>query len=173
LNQNGTLIEKLPRIIADQAATMEIVAGKSKDESIFYVIGSGPSYGIAYKLAMTQLTENAWVHGVVQYSTEFRHGIVEKIEPETPVIFLIGSDTSRIDLERELETCRKHEAKPIVWDAYSFPETDEFLEPFHLSAPANWFVYYLASLRKKLPLERRYIGLVIPYANVKSHDAKT
>lgn len=163
-----TLIQKLPNVIEEEETKASKLAEEFKDESTFYVISAGPSYGVAYKLAMTELTENVWLHGIVQYSTEFRHGIVEKIEPGLPVIFLIGSDKSQVDLRRELETCRKLGAKTIVWDAKGFPITDEFLAPFYLSIPASWFVYHLALIRGRLPSERRYMGTVVPYANMKS-----
>jgi fructoselysine-6-P-deglycase FrlB-like protein len=117
---------------------------------------------------MTEITENVWLHGLVQYSTEFRHGIVEKMEAGLPVIFLIGSDESQKDIRREMETCRKLNVKTIIWDSRDFPLTDEYLAPFYLSIPANWFVYHLALLRGKPPSSRRYMGSVIPYANMKS-----
>jgi glucosamine--fructose-6-phosphate aminotransferase (isomerizing) len=88
-----------------------------------------------------------------------------------PVIFLIGSDKSQVDLRRELDTCRKLGAKTIVWDAKDFPATDEFLAPFYLSIPTSWFVYYLALKRGRKPSGRRYMGSVIPYANMKSLSA--
>lgn len=117
---------------------------------------------------MTELTENAWLHGIIQYSTEFRHGIIEKMEKDLPVIFLIGSDESQKDIRCELKTCRTLKVKTIVWDSKDFPPANEFLAPFYLSVAVNWFVYHLALLRGKLPSSRRYMGTVIPYADMKS-----
>lgn len=162
------LIKRLPAIIVEQEDNARQIAEQFKNESLFYVISAGPTYGVAYKLAMTEITENVWLHGVVQYSTEFRHGIVEKMEAGLPVIFLIGSDESQKDIRREMETCRKLKVKTIVWDSKDFPATDEYLAPFYLSVPANWFVYHLALVRGKPPSSRRYMGSVIPYANMKS-----
>jgi glucosamine--fructose-6-phosphate aminotransferase (isomerizing) len=166
--QLESLSEKLPLIIVREEEKCRKLADEFKDEPIFYVVSAGPAFGIAYKLAWTELTENAWVHGLAQYSTEFRHGIVEKIEKNLPVIFLIGSDDSEKDVRRELETCTKLKARTIVWDARAFPATDEYLSPFYLSIPASWFVYYLALFKGKAPSSRRYMGSVIPYANMKS-----
>lgn len=162
------LIRHLPAVISEEESTTRQLAQHFRNESIFYVISAGPTYGVAYKLAMTEFTENAWLHGLVQYSTEFRHGIVEKMEADLPVVFLIGSDDSQKDIRRELETCRKLKVKTIVWDARDFPNTDEYLAPFYLSIPANWFVYHLALLKGKAPSSRRYMGSAIPYANMKS-----
>jgi glucosamine--fructose-6-phosphate aminotransferase (isomerizing) len=166
--QLQALAEKLPPIITQEEAKCKRLAEEYKDEPIFYVISAGPAFGVAYKLAWTELTENDWVHGLAQYSTEFRHGIVEKIEQNLPVIFLIGSDESQKDVRRELDTCVKVKARTIVWDAKDYPATDEYLAPFYLSVPASWFVYYLGLLRGKAPSSRRYMGSVIPYANMKS-----
>ncbi len=163
-----TILTALPGIIADEERKGEELAKQHKNDEIFYVISAGPNYGLAYKLAMTEITENLWLHGVVQYSTEFRHGIVEKIEPGLPVIFLIGTDDSRGDIVRELDTCRKLGAKTIVWDAKDYPTIDPFLTPFYLEIPTQWFVYHLALERGRLPSKRRYMGSVIPYANMKS-----
>jgi glucosamine--fructose-6-phosphate aminotransferase (isomerizing) len=171
--QLGVLIRKLPKIIVQQEEKCRKLADEFKNESIFYVISAGPAFGIAYKLAWTELTENVWVHGLAQYSTEFRHGIVEKIEEGLPAIFLIGSDESQKDVRRELDTCRKLKAKTIVWDARDFPVTEEHLAPFYLSVPVSWFVYHLALLKDKAPSSRRYMGSVIPYASMKSLSKKT
>jgi glucosamine--fructose-6-phosphate aminotransferase (isomerizing) len=158
---------KLPEIIERERDRARKVAESVKDQELFYVISAGPSFGVAYKLAMTELTENAWAHGIAQYAGEFRHGIIEKIEKGLPVIFLIGTDPSQVDLRRELGTCQKLGAHTIVWDAKDFPKTDPFLVPFYLEIPTEWFVYHLSLLRGKAPSSRRYMGSVIPYANMK------
>ena len=162
------LIQQLPTIISEQETSTRQLAEQFRNESLFYVISAGPTYGVAYKAAMTELTENAWLHGIIQYSTEFRHGIIEKMEKDLPVIFLIGSDESQKDIRRELETCRTLKVKTIVWDSKDFPPANEFLAPFYLSVAVNWFVYHLALLRGKPPSSRRYMGTVVPYANMKS-----
>jgi glucosamine--fructose-6-phosphate aminotransferase (isomerizing) len=165
--QLDELAQRLPQVIAQEEDRGRRLAAEFKDATIFYVISAGPSFGIAYKLAWTELTENVWVHGLAQYSTEFRHGIVEKVEEGLPMIFIIGSDSSQEDIRRELKTCQDLKARTIVWDARDFPHTDDFLAPFYLSIPASWFVYYLALAKGRLPSDRRYMGSVIPYANMK------
>jgi glucosamine--fructose-6-phosphate aminotransferase (isomerizing) len=162
------LTNDLESVIKKQEAPMRKLAEEFSDSDLFYVISAGPNFGLAYKLGMTELTENAWCHSVVQYSTEFRHGIVEKIEKGLPMIFIVGTDASRVDVLREMKTCEKLQARLIVWDAKNFPETDPFLTPFYLSACSEWFVYYLSLKRGKLPSTRRYMGNVIPYADMKS-----
>jgi len=163
----NAITAKLPEIIERERDATKKIAESVKDQELFYVISAGPTFGLAYKLAMTELTENAWAHGIVQYAGEFRHGIVEKIEKGLPVIFLIGTDSSQIDLRRELETCNKLGARTIIWDAKDYPKTDPYLTPFYLAIPTEWFVYHLSILRGKPPSSRRYMGSVIPYANMK------
>jgi fructoselysine-6-P-deglycase FrlB-like protein len=162
------LTTKFGAVIEEQESPMRKLAEEFADSDLFYVISAGPNYGLAYKLGMTELTENAWCHAVVQYSTEFRHGIIEKIEQGLPIIFIVGTDASRADILRELETCKRLKARTIVWDAKDFPATDPYLTPFYLSACSEWFVYYLSLKRGKMPSARRYMGSLIPYANMRS-----
>jgi glucosamine--fructose-6-phosphate aminotransferase (isomerizing) len=162
------LVPRLRSLIPGEEPKAKVVAQKLKDREIIYVISAGPNYGLAYKLAMTEITENAWVHGVAQYTTEFLHGIVEKIEKDLPVIFLLGTDQSRDDVLRDMKSCQKLGATTVAWDAIDFPKTDPFLTPIYLSIPTEWFVYHLALMRGKVPSSRRYMGSAVPYANMKS-----
>jgi len=157
----------LVKLINDERVRARNIARGYKNAKIFYVISAGPLYGLAYKLAMTMLTENSWVHGLVQYSCEFRHGIVEMIGKGLPIMFLLGYNGSEVDVKRELDTCNKIGAKTLVFDSAKYPKVDEFLTPFILAIPTEWFVYYLALERRKKPVARRYMGKVIPYAHMK------
>jgi glucosamine--fructose-6-phosphate aminotransferase (isomerizing) len=162
------LVPKLRNLIAGEESRAERVAEGLKNQEIIYVLSAGPNYGLAYKLALTELTENAWVHGIAQYTTEFGHGIVERMEKGLPVIFLLGTDNSREDLLRDLKSCKKLGATTIVWDAKDYPPTNPYLTPIYLSVPTEWFVYHLALMRGKDPASRRYMGSSVPYANMKS-----
>lgn len=162
------LVPKLRSLIPGEEAKAEQVAERLRGMEIAYVLSAGPNYGLAYKLALTELTENAWVHGIAQYTTEFMHGIVEKMEKGLPVIFLLGTDHSRDDVIRDLKWCEKLGASTVVWDAEDYPHTDPYLTPIFLSVPTEWFVYHLARKRGKDPSSRRYMGSAVPYANMKS-----
>lgn len=162
------LVPKLRSLIPAEEEKAEEVAGRFKGMEIAYVLSAGPNYGLAYKLALTELTENAWVHGIAQYTTEFMHGIVEKMERGLPVFFLLGTDSSRGDVDRDMKSCEKLGASTMAWDARDYPATDPYLTPIYLSVPTEWFVYHLAQKRGKDPSSRRYMGSAVPYANMKS-----
>jgi glucosamine--fructose-6-phosphate aminotransferase (isomerizing) len=57
---------KIPSITEDLLKKTEnenkILAKKYADYDIFYAMGSGPNYGLAYKLAMTMFMEGALKH---------------------------------------------------------------------------------------------------------------
>lgn len=71
-----------------------------KDEPITYVIGSGPSHGWAYGLAMCYLQEMQWMHAVSFNAGEFFQGAFEVVRDDTPVVLLLGEDPSRPVAER-------------------------------------------------------------------------
>ncbi len=85
-------IENLPsntkNLIRKTEAENRELAIKFKDDQIFYCMGSGPNYGLAYKLAMTMFMEGALKHACPLYSGEFRHGLIERAEKDIPVVFL-------------------------------------------------------------------------------------
>ena len=72
----------MPDLIEDLLKTTEEenkkLACELKDEDIFYCLGSGVNFGLAYKLAMTMLMEGAIKHACPLYAAEFRHGLIER-----------------------------------------------------------------------------------------------
>ena len=151
---------KLPQIlrviIEDEEKKMAELAKNYKEEQGFYVIGSGPLYSLAYKLAHTMITENVFMHGSVVTSGEFRHGLIEKIEKRVPVILLLGYRDSMT--ERVLRFVRSHEAETIVFNANHYSRMDEAFLPLLLSIPTEWFTYYLSLEKGRLPEYRRYMN---------------
>ena len=93
--ESNKILEDLDRI---PSITQELVekteepnrelAKKYMNEDIFYCMGSGPNFGLAYKIAMTMLMEGALKHACPLYSGEFRHGLIERAEKDVPIIFL-------------------------------------------------------------------------------------
>ncbi|MEU7852418.1 SIS domain-containing protein [Nonomuraea sp. NPDC049141] len=77
-----------------------VIAEALKDEPITYVLGSGPSYGWAYGLAMCFLQEMQWKHAAGFNSGEFFQGAFEVINDDVAVINLLGEDPSRAMAER-------------------------------------------------------------------------
>lgn len=66
-----------------------------KDDDVTYVLGSGPSYGWAYGMAMCFLQEMQWKHAAGFNSGEFFQGAFEVIDNDSAVILWLGEDASR------------------------------------------------------------------------------
>ena len=98
---------QIPDIIENLLKTTEEdnknLAYDFKDEYVFYCLGSGVNFGLAYKIAMTMLMEGAIKHACPLYSAEYRHGLIERAEDDVPLIFLdAGQHLMR--LQKELMT---------------------------------------------------------------------
>ena len=151
------MLEKL--LVATELENKDL-AEKYKDEDIFYCLGSGPNFGLAYKLAMTMLMEGAIKHACPEYSAEFRHGLIERAEKDVPVIFLKSDLESDEITQKAIDFCDNLEAKSIIFDLEDYADVDKLLSPFILVIPLEWFVYYLAHFNGEDPGATRHIGKV-------------
>ncbi|SEK92969.1 SIS domain-containing protein [Nonomuraea pusilla] len=97
-------LDALPAALVSAAEEGEeraaAIASALKDEPITYVLGSGPSYGWAYGLAMCFLQEMQWKHAAGFNSGEFFQGAFEVVDDDVAVINLLGEDPSRPMAER-------------------------------------------------------------------------
>ena len=151
------LIEKLLLSTEDENKTL---AEEFKGENIFYCLGSGPNFGLAYKLAMTMLMEGAIKHACPEYSAEFRHGLIERAEKDVPVIFLKSDLASDEITQKAIDFCENLEAKSIIYNLNDYADVDKLLSPFVLVIPLEWFIYYLAHFNGEDPGATRHIGKV-------------
>jgi fructoselysine-6-P-deglycase FrlB-like protein len=99
-NEVGAALEALPEAVRHAV-----------EESITYVLGSGPSYNWAYGFAMCFLQEMQWKHAAAFNTGEFFQGAFEMVDDDTAVLLWLGEDASRPMGERGkafLETyCKK------------------------------------------------------------------
>ena len=154
-----------PDLIEDLLKTTEEenkkLACELKDEDIFYCLGSGVNFGLAYKLAMTMLMEGAIKHACPLYAAEFRHGLIERAEKDVPLIFLDADLESDEITKRAIATAQDElEAKTIIYKLGDYADVNELLAPFVLVVPLEWFVYYLAHFNGEDPGSTRHIGKV-------------
>ncbi len=155
----------MPDLIEELLKTTEEdnkkLAEELKDELIFYCLGSGVNYGLAYKLAMTMLMEGAIKHACPLYSSEYRHGLIERAEKDVPLIF-IDSDMPGDELTKIAIRNSRDElgAKAIIFNLKDYADIDPLLSPFALVIPLEWFVYYLAHFNGEDPGSTRHIGKV-------------
>lgn len=146
----------LGKLYEDEESKAQARAETYKDEALFYALGSGPLYGLAYKFALTVFMENMRVHGSFMETSEFRHGPVEMLDKHQPaMVFLLGTDASRPTAERVLETVKQAGAKTIVYDMADYPDLHPLLAPFVLMVPLQWFIVYSTLLRGITDLDER------------------
>ena len=78
-------------------------AEKEKDESVFYVLASGPNYGVAYSMCCCHFMEMQWKHAVCLHTGEYFHGPFETTDKELPMILLMSEGRTRALDERCLK----------------------------------------------------------------------
>ncbi|RBQ24122.1 Glutamine--fructose-6-phosphate aminotransferase [isomerizing] [Candidatus Methanobinarius endosymbioticus] len=152
-----TLMQKL---IEETEEENKKLAYELKDEEIFYAMGSGPNFGLAYKLAMTMLMEGALKHSCPLYASEFRHGLIERAEKDVPIIILDSDYPSDEITQKAIDFCEKIKVKTLVFRMKDYSEINNLLSPFILVIPLEWFVFYLAHYNGKDPGSTRHIGKV-------------
>jgi glucosamine--fructose-6-phosphate aminotransferase (isomerizing) len=157
-------IEKLPSVTENLVKKTENegkeIARKFQDDDIFYCMGSGPNYGLAYKLAMTMFMEGALKHACPLYSGEFRHGLIERAEKDVPLVFLNADYPGDEMTHRSIEFCEKLGAKSLVYNMKDYSDMHPLMSPFSLVIPLEWFIYYLADFNGEDPGATRHIGKV-------------
>jgi len=157
-------LAKIPSITEELLKKTEednkALAQKYANYNIFYCMGSGPNYGLAYKLAMTMFMEGALKHACPLYSGEFRHGLIERVEKNIPVIFLDANYPGDEFTRKSIEFSRKVGAENIVYKMQDYSDINPLLAPFILVVPLEWFIYYLAHYNNEDPGSTRHIGKV-------------
>lgn len=157
LSEMPKMLEKLLLLTEDESKEL---AEQYKDEDIFYCLGSGPNFGLAYKLAMTMLMEGAVKHACPEYSAEFRHGLIERAEKDVPIIILKSEFSSDEITDKAIEFSKNLELKSIIYELKDYADVDKLLSPFIFVIPLEWFVYYLAHFNGEDPGATRHIGKV-------------
>ncbi len=155
---------KLPDIMEKVIATSEEankkLAFQYKDDDIFYCVGSGPNYGLAYKLAMTMFMEGSLKHACPLYSGEFRHGLIERVEQGVPVLSLDANFPGDELTQKTCKFCANIGAENLIFQLEDYAQINPLLSPFILVIPLEWFIYYLAHYTGEDPGSTRHIGKV-------------
>ncbi len=157
-------LKKLPGTVEGLLKATEqdnrILAENYQSEDLFYCLGSGPNYGLAYKLAMTMLMEGALKHACPLYSGEFRHGLIERAEKNVPLVFLDAGYPGDEFTRKSIEFGEKIGTQNIVYRMQDYSNLNSLLSPFVLAVPLEWFIYYLAHYNGEDPGSTRHIGKV-------------
>ena len=133
---------------------------------MFYVLGSGPLFGLAFKLALSVVIENLWLDAAPVDTGEFYHGPIEIIAPDSAarerriLLHLVGTDASRTVSEQAIAFCKQKGARQLIYDLRDYPEFSELFAPFALFAPTEWLIMYMAAQKNHDVDERRYMGKI-------------
>lgn len=157
-------LHEMPDLIEDLLISCEEdnkkLAEEFKDEEIFYCLGSGPNFGLSYKLAMTMFMEGAIKHACPLYAAEFRHGLIERVEKDVPIVFLYSDFDSDEITQKAIDFSENQKLKIINYKLSDYADVDKLLSPFILVIPLEWFIYYLAHFNNEDPGATRHIGKV-------------
>jgi fructoselysine-6-P-deglycase FrlB-like protein len=146
----------LSKLYIDEEARACKLAKEYIEEKLFYVLGTGPLYGLAYKFALTVFMENMRVHGSFIDAPEFRHGPVEMLAGENPtMVVLLGTDETRKMVERIANIGHDNGARLLIYDLADYPGIHPLLAPFVLMFPLQWFAVYSALMRGITDLDDR------------------
>jgi len=141
-------------------------AERYAEESLFYILSSGASYGHAYGFAICSLMEMQWLNAASIHSGEFFHGPFEVTDGNTPWILMINEGRTRALDERARDFLRQYGDKVEVVDAKELglgvlpARVVEFFNPVLFYSVMCEYRAALAKVRQH-PLEtRRYMGQV-------------
>ena len=118
------LDEHLPEDLAEAEyradAFAEAFVKAHKDDPLTYFVGAGALYGATYSYAMCYWEEMHWMRTKSIHAAEFFHGMLEVIDPETPVVVLQGEDSQRCLTERVIRFLEKVSSNYTVIDSKDY-----------------------------------------------------
>ena len=160
LEQLYTVPDLIEELIKSTEEKSKKIAEENKDVDLFYCMGSGLNFGLAYKLAMTMFMEGSLKHACPIYSGEFRHGLIERVEEGVTVVFLRSGDQPDEVTDRAIKFCENLRVNNIVFDLQEYSDIDPLLTPFVLIIPLEWFIYHLSIFNGEDPGSTRHIGKI-------------
>ncbi|MEN6316013.1 MAG: SIS domain-containing protein [Clostridiaceae bacterium] len=141
-------------------------ANKFKDDSVFYIIASGPLFGTAYTMACCHLMEMQCKHAIALHSGEYFHGPFETTDRDVPIVLFKSTGRTRPLDERVERFIKKYNEHNIIIDAEEVglgqldPSVAEFFNSIIMIPIERFFVYHMSLVRNH-PMEyRRYMWKV-------------
>ena len=141
-------------------------AAKVKDEPVFYVLASGPNYGVAYSMCCCHFMEMQWKHAVCLHTGEYFHGPFETTDKALPMVLLMSEGRTRALDERCLKFLNTYAENFITIDFAQLnkgridPSVVEFFNPVVMIPIERYYVSQMAELRGHSMDERRYMWKV-------------
>ncbi len=91
------------------------------NDKLHYFVGAGTFYGATYSYAMCYWEEMHWIRTKSIHSAEFFHGMLEIIDPDTPVTVFVTEDSQRPLSERVARFLAKYNENHTIIDAANYP----------------------------------------------------
>ncbi len=141
-------------------------AEKEKDEPVFYVLASGPNYGVAYSMCCCHFMEMQWKHAVCLHTGEYFHGPFETTDKQLPMVLIMSEGRTRALDERCLKFLKTYAENYIVIDFKELnkgridPAVAEFFNPVVLIPIERYYVSRMAEVRGHSMDVRRYMWKV-------------
>lgn len=141
-------------------------AEKEKDEPVFYVLASGPNYGVAYSMCCCHFMEMQWKHAVCLHTGEYFHGPFETTDKALPMILLMSEGRTRALDERCLKFLNTYAENFIVIDFKELnkgridADVVEFFNPVVMIPIERYYVSQMAEVRGHSMDDRRYMWKV-------------
>lgn len=141
-------------------------ANKEKDEPVFYVLASGPNYGVAYSMCCCHFMEMQWKHAVCLHTGEYFHGPFETTDKKLPMILLMSEGRTRALDERCLKFLNTYAENFITIDFKELnggkidAEVAEFFNPVVMIPIERYYVSQMAEVRGHSMDDRRYMWKV-------------
>ena len=138
-------------------------AAKEKDEPVFYVLASGPNYGVAYSMCCCHFMEMQWKHAVCLHTGEYFHGPFETTDKSLPMVLLMSEGRTRALDERCLKFLKTYAENFIVIDFEKLNKgridksVVEFFNPVVMIPIERYYVSQMAEIRGHSMDERRYM----------------
>lgn len=138
----------------------------NKDEPVFYVLASGPNYGVAYSMCCCHFMEMQWKHGVCLHTGEYFHGPFETTDKDLPMVLIMSEGRTRALDERCLRFLETYGGNYIVIDFKELnqgrihEDVAEFFNPVVLVPVERYYVSLMAEETGHSMDERRYMWKV-------------
>lgn len=141
-------------------------AQKVKDEPVFFVLASGPSFGVAYSMCSCHFMEMQWKYAICMHSGEYFHGPFEVTDKKLPMVLIMSEGRTRALDERCLKFLKTYGENYIIIDFKELnkgripEEVAEFFNPVVLIPIERFYVSQLAEATGHSMDERRYMWKV-------------
>lgn len=158
-----TVVDNAKQQVQDR---VKVFADKYQEEKMYYILGSGPSYGHAYGFSICSLMEMQWLDSTSVHSGEFFHGPFEVTDKDTMFILLMSQGRTRVLDERAKVFLDKYAEKVEIVDAKELgldlipDEVSEFFNPILFYSVLSEYRSALADNRNHDLDVRRYMGKV-------------